>query len=576
MTSHTLDGFLVSLAPARLRGWPAPETVGDSSVWWHGYLAHPATLHTELGLPATASIGRIVEAGWRRWGTAIADHLTGEYAAVVLDARGAAIVGDRMGLRPIYYTCGPDGAAVSTDLGALARETGAWREVDDDYLADLFGTGLHLGSRTPYRRIRRLRMGEVATWRGGRLTVAGGWRPRVDPAAGSFDEHQERLRDTVRAAVAGALPSGAPAVELSGGLDTSTVLAVAAGLAPVQAFSFVHPGDPAGDETPWIRAALEATPTPWHPIDATAHATLGAGPELGAFVAAPARRIINGAPTAADGAGVARLGLSTILTGEGGDAVFFAGLLPWYLADLLRTGRLDRLRRESLRWGSHAQPRRSAAFWIRRAAVGGWWRWRRGQALTLEPFRPLAVSAPWLSPGYVTSRHLDRRPTAGVTVRAASVHGQAVLENIARGAEFARSRHVIASPGVEFRHPLLHPAVVDLALSTPWPVAVDPRIDRAVQRYAFAGTVSQTVLRRRSKPLADHAILRGFERHPAWREYLRDNPEVVRRGYVDAATWDAAVRDVGRIGGVTQLYSAIQIEVWLRHLHHAGAPTLLR
>ncbi len=255
--------------------------------------------------------------------------------------------------------------------------------------------------------------------------------------------------------------------------------------------------------------------------------------------------------------------------------MFLAGPHPWYLADLLRTGRLNRLRRESHRWSRHSELRRSSAFWIRRAAVDGLRRWRSGRSLTLDPPRPLVVAAPWLRPSYVDRRGLQDRTNVTTGIRAPSVHGQAVLENVLRCVEFARSRRVYPSAGVDVRHPLLTPAVVDLAMATPWSIAADPRIDRAVQRYAFAGLVNDKVLRRRSKPVADEAMLRGFEHQPLWREYLCDSPHIVERGYVDAGAWDSALRAVGRIGGVNQLYSAIQVETWLRHLRHAGDPELL-
>lgn len=161
-------------------------------------------------------------------------------------------------------------------------------------------------------------------------------------------------------------------------------------------------------------------------------------------------------------------------------------------------------------------------------------------------------------------------------LRANTVHSQAVVENILRCAEFARSRQIAPSTVTEFRHPLLAPALVDLALRTPWRVAVDPRIDRAVQRYALHGLVDDRVLRRRSKTIADEAVLLGFERNPRWREYLCETPLVAQRGYVDVAAWTAALHAIGRTASVTLLYAAIQVEVWLRHLHHAGRPQLLR
>lgn len=575
----TVDGFLVFLPagmPQRVRGWPEYQTIGDDAVWFHGYLADPAPLRRELTLGQSASFAQIVGAGWRSWGAEITQRIAGEYAAVVVTGSRAVLIGDRMGLRPLYVASGTESAVVSTDLAVLARETGAWRDLDEDYLADMFATGMHLGGRTPYRSIRRLRIGEHATWQAGRLRVAGGWQPPSQPLAGTFGEHQELLRATVDAAVAGALPAeGAQAVELSGGLDTSTVLAVAAGRGPTHALSFVHPGHPGSDETPWMRAALATTAAQWHPIDASQRGTFADGPELGIFLPAPSRRILNWASNAAEESIARELGVSAILTGEGGDAVFFAGLLPWYLADLLRTGRLTELRRESIRWGSDGPLRRSAAFWTRQGAFGGLRQWRAGRTLTLEPPGALAESAPWLHPAYLRSHRLQDRTTRTTGLRARSVHGQAVVENIVRCVEFARSRYLFPCAGVEWRYPLLAPSMVDLALSTPWRIAADPRIDRAVQRYAFNGLVSETILRRRSKSVSDEAILHGFERHPRWRDYLGDSPHVVARGYVDPQAWRAALGSVGRVRRLPQFYSAIQVEVWLRHLQYAGAPALL-
>ena len=577
----TIDGFLLSLqpgVPARVRGWPRPVEVGESAVWFHGYLADPSSLRTDLKLDHAASFATIVEAGWRRWRADVTERILGEFAAVLVTGPVAVVLGDRMGLRPLYWSPHADGIAVSTDLGVLVRETAAWRRLDEEYLADLFGAGQHLGGRTPYRDVMRLQAGEFAVWEAGRLRVRGGWRPRESPVAGSFDEHQDLLRTTVRRVVSQAKPpDGTAAVELSGGLDSSTLLAVLCGLAPVHALSFVYPGNPQSDETPWIRAALTATPASWHPIDASQHGYFTAGPELGIFVPAPSRRILNWALRAAEDAAAAAVGATAVLTGEGGDAVFLAGLLPWYLADLLRTGRLKRLVRESNSWTAHTGVRRPSTFWIRRAGIDGWRWWRSGQSLTIDPPKPIGVLAPWLERAYVADNALGSRARTTTGIRAQSVHGQAVLENILRSADSVRSIRLSASGGPEFRHPFLAPPLVDLALITPWRVGVDPRIDRAVQRYAFRGMVGETTLRRRSKPNVDEAIFRGFERNPIWREYLLDSPEIVKRGYADAREWTTAVgrATVGQTGGVPQFHTAIQIEVWLRHLRHVGAPDLL-
>ena len=576
------NGFLVALpnsVTGNVRGWPAAEATGGSSVWFQGYLAEADRLCGVLGLDGQASPGHIVAAGWQRWGGDVIERIVGEYAVLIVNDADAILLGDRMSLRPLYIATQREGIVVSTDLGLVARETEAWRELDEDYLADVLSAGLHVGSRTPYRDIRRLGLGQFATWRAGRLTLGGGWRPRSAQIAGTAREHEGLLRSAVDDAVAGALPSAAQGekvfVELSGGLDSSTVLSVAARRASVHAISFVHPGSPGSDESEWIRAALAATPVPWHPVDATEHGIFTVGPEFGDFLPAPSRRILNWASSSAEDIAIAALGGSTVLTGEGGDAVFLAGVYPWYLADLWRAGRWSRLRRELHKWTAESDVHRSALFWLRRGAVDGHRRWRGGRTLTLQPPSPLSVTAPWLRSDYVHDRRLQEKTERTTSTRAPSVHAQAVLENVIRCAEFARSRQVFASGPADVRHPLLAPGLVDLALATPWQVAADPRIDRAVQRYAFAGSVSDSVLRRRSKTIADEAVLSGFARNPRWQADLSDGSMMVARGYVDGAAWSTALGSIGQTGALTQLYSAIQVEVWLRHLRHAGRPALL-
>lgn len=256
--------------------------------------------------------------------------------------------------------------------------------------------------------------------------------------------------------------------------------------------SFVHPGSPGSDEFEWIRAALKATPAPWHPIDATEHGIFSAGPDFGIFLPAPSRRILNWASSGAEDDLVSGLGGSILLTGEGGDAVFLAGAYPWYLADLLRVPAGGRRRGELRKWATDSDVNRSAGFWWRRAALGGLRRWRSQQTLTLQPTSRLEVMAPWLNRAYIRDRHLRARVDPPTPLRAPSVHAQAVPENIVRCAEFARSRQLLVSGSAETRHPPLAPGLVDSPSTRRGKIAADPRIDRAVQRYAFAGLVSDT------------------------------------------------------------------------------------
>lgn len=573
-------GFLLSVqsdASPAVTGWPDPEIADGLQVWFFGYLAEPGALRATLGLEKNANHAAIVGAAWRRWRDDVTERVLGEFAAAVVDGPEVAVVADRMGLRPLYFWTVGEKLVVSTDLAVLTRETNAWQALDQEYLADLFGAGQHLGAHTPYRDIRRLQAGERALWQPGRFRVVGGWRPREPDPVGTHDDHQERLRATVARVVSGAVPDGPVAVALSGGLDSSTLLATVPRTTAVHALSFVFPASSGSDETAWIKAALEHDSVPWHPIDGSRHGHFTAGPEFDAFFAAPTPVAFASSLVAAESAAAHSLGVAAILTGEGGDAVFLGGNLPWYLGDLLRTGRLRRLAVEVAKWAEHAQPQRSAIFWLQHAAFEGWRSWRSDRALSLTSIPPLQRSAPWLEQAYITEQRLDGREAAAGPTRAASIHTHGVVQGIVAASETVRSNEALSLRDIEVRHPFLAPPLVDLALATPWSVGVDPCIDRAVQRYAFQGIVAPTTLRRRSKNHPEEAILRGLERNPAWIDFLLDRPEIVARGYANSQRWTSAVREaaVGRVASIRHFGTAIQIEIWLRHMARVGRPQLM-
>lgn len=576
----SVDGFLLSVrpgAPRPVRAWPDPVIVDDLQLCFHGYLAEPLQLRRMLGLPRDTNNAAIVAAAWRRWGGGVSERVLGEFAAAVIEGPVVAVFGDRMGLRPVYVCARNESVVVSTDLASLARETSASTALDEEYLADLLGAGLHMRQRTPYRHILRLQLGEYAVWRPEGLSILGGWRPREPGPVESLEDHQQRLRDTVTQVVTGALPEGQVAVQLSGGLDSSTLVAVARRAASVYAFSFIYPGAPHSDETSWIQAALAANPVPWQPIDATRHHHFADGPDFDAYLPAPTHACITWAMETAESAAVCGVGASALLTGEGGDAVFLGGLLPWYLADLLRAGQVGQLLAESRLWSSGAQPPRPASFWLRRAAYDAWRCWRRAKRLELRRTQPVRVAAPWLELGYIKELSLDERANDAGPVRADSVHSQGIVNGIILGAETVRSSYVFGPHQVEVRHPFLAPPLVDLALATPWQIGVDPRVDRAVQRYAFQGFLAEATVRRRSKQGPDQAIFSALERSPAWLDVLLGDPNLVKYGYADAQRWAGSVNraTVGQVASVGHFKTAVQVEIWLRQLGRIGEAQLL-
>ena len=73
-------------------------------------------------------------------------------------------------------------------------------------------------------------------------------------------------------------------------------------------------------------------------------------------------------------------------------------------------------------------------------------------------------------------------------------------------------------------------------------------------------------------------MLRGLEREPGLgRLPIGSQPQIVSRGYVNSKRWATAVRQatVGQVASIRHFGTAVQIEIWLRHLGRAGRPQVL-
>jgi asparagine synthase (glutamine-hydrolysing) len=158
----------------------------------------------------------------------------GDFVAVVLDRGQHALLvaRDPVGVRPWYQATAGSRHAGASDVATLASldwvDTAVNEHIAIEYLA------AHEESRgeTLHRGITTLRPGR--TWRraGGAADTLEHHQWRLEPDLGiSWDDAAERCRSVVQEAVACRLRGvDRPTSELSGGLDSSTVVGTAVGL----------------------------------------------------------------------------------------------------------------------------------------------------------------------------------------------------------------------------------------------------------------------------------------------------------------------------------------------------------
>ena len=179
-------------------------------------------------------------------------RLRGMFAFAVWDARQrrALIVRDRMGEKPLYVHERPGTVTFASELRALVRSGAPSGALDEEAIDHYFHFLWVPEPRTPLADVRKLDAGhrmvvETAPWR---VRISRWWNPEDapplerDPAATVRAMFDEVAPLVVRSDV----PVG---VALSGGLDSSTVAALAAPHCPgLVAFSVGYEGRPPCDE----------------------------------------------------------------------------------------------------------------------------------------------------------------------------------------------------------------------------------------------------------------------------------------------------------------------------------------
>ncbi len=231
------------------------------------------TLCSALGVPhaerSALTEGSLILRAWSRWGRECPNHLLGDYAFAVWDARKRTLfcARDHAGARPFYYAFPPSGFVFASAVEAVLAMPGVSGALDEATVASfLTGSGWNTTTRTFFKEVRKLPPGHTLTIEGDpfpgdgpRTRIERYWRPERTPAArpASDDAHAEELLDLYARAVKDRLCGGPVGVHLSGGLDSSSIAVLTArelrrrGRPPPPAFS-------------WLPALDGETPAPAH------------------------------------------------------------------------------------------------------------------------------------------------------------------------------------------------------------------------------------------------------------------------------------------------------------------------
>lgn len=511
---------------------------------------------------------------------ALARELRGGFTLLAWDARArcGTIVCDRLSLRPcVLHRDGAGELRFSTDLPALRRLLARTPAPEPAVVVPWLAPHHAQGRRTALVGVERLGGAHLleleadAPARRRRY-----WQPEY---RGVLEDAPAELVAQVRSGLDRAVElrlapgEASTGVALSGGLDSSVVLAIAAGLRPVErlrTYSAVFPGWGTADESRRIVATRAALGVPGAVVAVRPQGALRLALEYlrdtGTMLPGPGLLVERPGldRAAADGVGV-------MLDGQGGDETF--GFAPYLLADRLRRGDargvlalLRRipdtrgrptpamLREMLVEFGLRpALPRRLRRRALRHQPVPEWLFPWAGDVLAeaRDPF-------PWLERSGVPRwwAYLAHLLTE-------SREGSGLAEYVwHRGA-----RHGVRSPA-----PMLDSDLAELMLRVP-PHIAWARRNRPLARAAVAGRLPDEVrLARRKANLGPFylSVVTGPD-GVVVRELLSD-PKARVREWVPAGALERQVNrspevgDDGWLTWVTVQWRMVVLECWLRWL----------
>jgi asparagine synthase (glutamine-hydrolysing) len=291
------------------------------------------------------------------------ERCNGEFALAATDRRDGTVwlARDRVGVRFLYFAHDGDRFAFAARPRPLLALDWVSKEIDRVYAGLVAGSHYRTfdndQSSSPYRDIRQLPPGHLARFAGGEVRVEPWWTLTEQEELDEPEEElAERYRELLLDAVGIRLPnSPAPAWTLSGGMDSSTVLACAVRNlgARQHAFSSVY-GDSEYDESEDIKTMLDAAVEQWHAISVNEPDVLGLVEEMIDAHDEPvvtatwlSHHVVCGEAAAG--------GFRTMFGGLGGDELN-AGEYEYFFyrfADLRAAGDEDALRHEVAEWKRH-------------------------------------------------------------------------------------------------------------------------------------------------------------------------------------------------------------------------------
>jgi asparagine synthase (glutamine-hydrolysing) len=473
----------------------------------------------------TRADAELVLRAYAIWGRECLSRIDGDFALAIWDARRrtAFCARDRFGNKPFNYHWDGRTLVFASELHAILEMPWVTQELNEGIVADFLNQEWHSRDETPWKRIWRLVAAHWMEVGHEGVRSAEYWRPDFHSTLcyANEDEYLEHYRalltDTVRRM---SRSQQKLAIEVSGGLDSSAIFAVAAklqreehSLAPdLAGYTLAFDDDPDANDLDYARAVRAFVGVSVHEVNPKSKPLSWYRDWARIYKEFP------GYPNGVMGGDIRELareqGCRALLVGDGGNE-WLDGNRTYY-AEELTAWQWRRI------FGCLKTDIRKAG-----ALRAAWWVARYGVVPLLPDFakdimrkmlliyrRHTTSYQPWLTPQIraIASQRM-KKPVVSFDGLRFGRAGQRRQYSILLGPYSILAREMeerfAASLRMELRRPFWNAAMVQFAFSTPERLRCDGTTERALHRRAMQGLLPALVLDRKTQ--ADFMI--AFRRH---------------------------------------------------------------
>ncbi|MEA2375687.1 MAG: hypothetical protein QOD53_2150 [Thermoleophilaceae bacterium] len=222
---------------------------------------------------ATASDTEVIVHLYEEHGDACVEHLRGMFAFALWDRsrRRLLLARDRIGKKPLFYARRGDRLWFASEAKAILEDDEVPRDIDAHAIDSFLHYQYVPQPRSAFAALRKLPAAHVLSWQGGDVTTRRYWKLSYRPELARVPEPElhemirEQLLEATRLRLRSDVPVGAL---LSGGVDSSAVVAAVSRLAPGRLKTFSIGFDvPEYDETAYSGEVAELYGTDHHELE---------------------------------------------------------------------------------------------------------------------------------------------------------------------------------------------------------------------------------------------------------------------------------------------------------------------